>query len=290
MKVRVRGVELSYSVDGGGPGLVWISGTGIGGQAWQRAQVPAFAPYFTCLTFDLRGTGESAAPRDGYSVATMAEEAVALTRHVFGDRPVTMIGFSLGSAVVQEIAIRWPQQVSAAVLIATWSQTSREHHIRRWFDARSLALRSSPLEVFQAFSFLMWSHTFVDDEPGRMADLERFFADITGSQPLHAYEGHFRADLAHDTYERLQVITAPTLVLYGDEDLVTLPRYNKRVASAIPGAQDVCVPAGGHFVWAERPETVNTAIAAFLHEQGLGPELWDGKPAPVCVRGQGATP
>ena len=272
MKLRTNGVELAYSVTGSGPPLVWVAGTGIGGSAWHREQIPAFSSRFTCLTFDLRGTGESDAPTHGYSVASMAEDTVSLVRHVFGDDAVVpMIGLSLGSAIIQEIAISHPEMVSSAVMIGTWSRTSTEHHIRRWFEARLLTLRRAPVEVFRSFAFWMWSPTVIDDEPDRMAELEQFFAEATRRQPLHAYEGHFEADLAHDTYERLERIAAPTLVIYGADDHITLPRYNERVAAAIPQAESMCVPGAGHFVWVERGAEVNAGIADFLSRGSLAP-------------------
>lgn len=272
MRLRTNGVELAYSVTGSGPPLVWVAGTGIGGSAWHREQIPAFSSRFACLTFDLRGTGDSDAPAHGYSVASMAEDTVSLVRHVFGDgAAVPMIGLSLGSAIIQEIAITHPEMVSAAVMVGTWSRTAAEHHIRRWFEARLLTLRRAPAEVFQSFSFWMWSPAVIDDEPDRMAELEQFFAEATRRQPVHAYEGHFEADLAHDTYDRLHRIQAPTLVIYGEDDRITLPRYNERVAAAIPGAESMCVPAAGHVVWVERGPEVNAGIAGFLDREGLVP-------------------
>jgi pimeloyl-ACP methyl ester carboxylesterase len=114
----------------------------------------------------------------------------------------------------------------------------------------------------------MWAPTVVDLEPERMEEIEAFFRSISYSLPIHAYTAHFEADLQHETYERLPSISCPTLVLCGDEDLITLPRYNQTVASRIPGAHFVMVPQGGHFVMLERPDQVNAAIDKFLQSVG----------------------
>jgi len=177
---------------------------------------------------------------------------------------VAMVGFSLGSCIIQEIAIRSPELVGKAVLLSTWSSTPLEHHIRRHYEARLLALQKAPREVFGAFAFWMWAPSFVDDEPERMAELQDYFVGVSGSQPQHAYEQHFRADISHDALDRLPQIRCPTLVVHGAEDLITLPRYNRRVAEAIPGAQLREIDGGGHIAWGERPAEVNRAIREFL--------------------------
>ena len=177
---------------------------------------------------------------------------------------VAMVGFSLGSCIIQEIAIRSPELVGKAVLLSTWSSTPLEHHIRRHYEARLLALEKAPREVFGAFAFWMWAPSFVDDEPERMAELQDYFVGVSGSQPQHAYEQHFRADISHDALDRLPQIRCPTLVVHGAEDLITLPRYNRRVAEAIPGAQLREIDGGGHIAWGERPTEVNRVIREFL--------------------------
>jgi 3-oxoadipate enol-lactonase len=262
-RLRAHGIELAYQVSGQGPPLVWVAGTGIGGAVWHREQFPHFADRFTCVSFDLRGAGGSDSPPGPYSVAQMAADTAGLLEGLGLER-AAFVGLSLGSAILQELALARPEMVERMVLLSTWSSTPTEPHIKRWFDARLVTLRHAPRNVFAAYGFWMWAPSFVDDEPEAMADLGEFFLSISGAQPLHAYEAHFEADLAHDTIDRLGAIACPTLVLYGEEDLITLPRYNERVAAAIPGAEVRSIPAAGHMALVERPEAVNEAILGFL--------------------------
>jgi len=263
----VNGVRLQYDLHGEGDPFVWVGGTGVGGGIWDWWQMPHFAPRYRCLTFDLRGTGASDAPEGAYAVQDFAADAAALCDHL-GISNAHFAGISLGSAIIQELALARPDLVRTAILISTWSSTRREEHIRRWFDARLTALRDGPIEVFRAFAFWMSSPTVIDLEPELQAQIEEFFAKNAGAQPVHAYVGHFEADLAHDTTDRLGGITCPTLVVYGDEDLITLPRYNRTVADAIPGAEVVVIPGAGHFAWVERGAEVNAAIDKFLARVG----------------------
>ena len=257
------GIAINYAEHGTGEPVVWIPGTGNSGRVWERYQLPDFTDRYRCITIDNRGTGESDAPEEAYTVENMSRDVEGVVR-ALGLSDVAMVGFSLGSCIIQEIAIRSPELVGKAVLLSTWSSTPLEHHIRRHYEARLLALEKAPREVFGAFASWMWAPSFVDDEPERMAELQDYFVGVSGSQPQHAYEQHFRADISHDALDRLPQIRCPTLVVHGAEDLITLPRYNRRVAEAIPGAQLREIDGGGHIAWGERPTEVNRVIREFL--------------------------
>jgi len=260
---RINGIDLSYRVEGAGPILVWVSGTGMSGNAWHRFQVPHFRDRYTCVTYDLRGCGRSDCPDGEYSAKVMAADLLGLLDHLeIGS--AHLAGFSLGSATIQEFALANPDRVRSATLISTWSSTAREHHIRRHYQSRVTALEKGPMEVFRAFAFWMWAPSMVDEEYNRVTELEEFFGSIAGARDLRGYKGHFTADLAHETLDRLPQISCPVLVVYGAEDLVTRPEYNRRVAEAIPGAKTVEIPRGGHLALLEHPEAVNNAIDGFL--------------------------
>ncbi len=264
-KVTVNeGISLSYDSYGEGDPVLWIAGTGNSGKVWTKYQLPEFTDRYRCITVDLRGTGESDSPADPpYTMQMLAKDVEDLARELdLG--PIPMVGFSMGSTIIQEIAINAPELVSKALLLSTWTSTREEHHIRRHFEARLLALEKAPRDVFAAFAFWMWAPSVVDDEPERVDEIIDFFVEVSGSQPPHAYTNHFKADLSHDTSGRLGQIKCPTHVVYGAEDLITLPRYNQRVAAEIPGAEITEIAGGGHIAWGERPAEVNAAIAGFL--------------------------
>jgi pimeloyl-ACP methyl ester carboxylesterase len=68
---------------------------------------------------------------------------------------------------------------------------------------------------------------------------------------------------AFDAWDRLPLIPHPTLVIAGDEDVLTLPANAERIADRMPHAEVAMVP-GGHSVHIENPEAVNRRVEAFL--------------------------
>jgi 3-oxoadipate enol-lactonase len=259
---HINGVSISYEIDGDGEPFVFVGGTGVGGGVWEH-QVECFRKSFRCVTFDLRGTGASSAPDEPYSVDMLSRDVSGLMDHL-GLRSAHFAGFSLGAAVIQRLAITQPERVRTACLVSTWSSSRREHHIRMWFEARKRALEEAPREVFQAFSFWMFAPSIVDHEPEVVARVQEVFAAHSSAQPVHAYTRHFEADLGHETRDELSQISCPVLVVYGEEDLITLPWYNRTIAELIPGAVLREIPRAGHFLWLERPEQLNAAIEEFL--------------------------
>jgi pimeloyl-ACP methyl ester carboxylesterase len=264
--VRCGDIDLSYTDHGTGPAIVWIPGTGLRGTTWEL-QVARFRDRFRCLTVDLRGSGGTSGADTAFTVADLAHD-LSTWLDAIGVSRATVIGLSLGSAVAQELALARPDLVDGLVLLATWSSTAREHHIRRHFESRLYALEHGPLDVYQQFAFWMSAPTVFDEEPGRQAEVERMLRGHTSGTP-QGFAAHFRADLSHETRARLGQISCSGLVVHGDEDLITLPRYNRTVASLIPGARLAVIPRAGHLAWLERPDELNDVIEEFLAHRPL---------------------
>lgn len=254
-------VDVYYEDTGSGRPIVWIPGTGLLGSSY-AAQVSAFRDRYRCVTVDPRGAGRTTGGEPGCTVADMAADVAGLVDGL-GLGPVHVVGFSLGSAITQELALHRPDLVRSAVLLSTWSSTLREHHIRRHFESRLYALEQGPLDVFAKFAFWMSAPSVVDEEPELQTRVEQWLGAHTSTR-LDGTAGHFRTDLRHDTQDRLHDIACPTLVVYGEEDLITLPAYNERVASLVPGATVRRIPRAGHLAAYERPDELIRCIDEFL--------------------------
>ena len=259
--VRCGDLDVHYEEWGSGPPLVWIPGTGLRGRTWEL-QIERFQKSHRCLAVDLRGSGETTGADGEFTVANMARD-VASWMDAIGVGNATVAGLSLGSAVAQELALARPDLVNRLILLATWSSSKREHHIRRHFQSRLYAIENGPLDVYAQFAFWMSSPSLYDHEPERQAEVERRLKDHMSSTPAGT-AGHFKADLSHETRDRLHLIDCPTLVVHGDEDLITLPWYNRTVADLIPGAAYRTIATAGHLTWLERPDELNQLIGDFV--------------------------
>ena len=81
-------------------------------------------------------------------------------------------------------------------------------------------------------------------------------------EPLHYFN---TVELpAFDLRAELRTIAAPTLVLVGEDDLITGRLCAEKIAHELEDAELVIVPEAGHFVWVEQPEAFRAALAEFL--------------------------
>jgi pimeloyl-ACP methyl ester carboxylesterase len=95
--------------------------------------------------------------------------------------------------------------------------------------------------------------------------LAAFIEKKTGEpQPTAGYEGQIAAVLAHDSFDRLPAIPAPTLVLTGADDRVIPAASSDVLAERIPGARLEVIPGAGHLFFVEKPAETDRVLDAFL--------------------------
>ena len=115
--------QIHYQQTGAGPDIVWVGGGGTQGKDWQRFQTPDFDDRYRSTVFDNRGIGLTTcdAPMP-WPIEAFSEDLAELVRGVCAG-PVRLIGTSLGSAIVQQLAIDHPDLVTCAVVMGTgaWS-------------------------------------------------------------------------------------------------------------------------------------------------------------------------
>ena len=114
--ITVNGIQLYYEIEGDGPPLLIISGTGADLRN-PRPENPTLNG-FRVLRYDQRGLGQTASPKGAYTMADYADDAAALLESLEIDR-VNVIGISFGGMVAQHLVTRFPHKVKKLVLACT---------------------------------------------------------------------------------------------------------------------------------------------------------------------------
>ena len=114
--ITVNGIQLYYEIEGDGPPLLIISGTGADLRN-PRPENPTLNG-FRVLRYDQRGLGQTASPKGAYTMADYADDAAALLESLEIDR-VNVIGISFGGMVAQHLVTRFPHKVNKLVLACT---------------------------------------------------------------------------------------------------------------------------------------------------------------------------
>ncbi len=261
------GVALNYEVIGEGDPLLLVMGTSGSIPLWGEL-LPRLAERYRVIAFDNRGLGGSERGEGPISVASLAEDACALLEALDVPRAHAM-GWSLGSAVVQELALAHPQRVASAVLYATWGRC--DGYQRAMISALRLPYAVRDMEAALAISGLAFSPELLDrPDLGQLLEPMLPAFPQTEAQMAVTVE-QWDADLALDTLDRLGGIEAPTLVVVGEQDLLTPPWQSRAVADAIPKARYELVtgPGASHGLHIERPDEMVRIVTGFLDEHRM---------------------
>lgn len=253
------GVQVYYEVQGDGPPLLLLSGTGHDHTFW-NGQVPFFAPEFTVITIDNRGVGRTIVPDHDYSLADMADDAAAvLDAEGFADAHV--MGFSQGGHIAQELTLRHPQKVRSLGIHHSWARMCPR--LRDFQTLRRILAEKDDRDSLVRVSLLALHAPEYYRNAGDDIDAHRRFL-VENSPPNEGWVGQLSACLASDTYDRLGNISVPTLVTTSRFDL-TVPSYHSReVADAITDAEFVMLEESGHVALMETPEVFANVCLDFL--------------------------
>jgi 3-oxoadipate enol-lactonase len=255
-------VKLHWESSGEGPAVLLIAGQGMTVDGWW-ATIPVLERSFRVIAFDNRGTGSSSRSPWPYSVAQMAEDAVAVL-DAAGEQRAHVYGISLGSLVAQEVALRHPDRVHALVLGASSAGGFAAYKPPPTSFAQTFLVRAGTMGPEEA-EWAAVPYTYA--EKTRRLHVERIGADIahrvkSAPEPL-AYMHQAAAVAAHDAYGRLNKMTAPTLVVHGEQDVFVPPANALVLAERIPAAELRLWPEAGHMYTIDEPEA-DREIARFL--------------------------
>ncbi len=269
--VRLNDIDVYYEEHGdpAAEPLLLIMGFAMNAAAW-APQIAALAARYRVVAFDNRGAGRTTQPAAAYSIPRMAADTAALLDHL-GIASAHVVGASMGGMIAQEFALRYPERVRSLVLACTTPGGPRSAGYDALMAATDMALSVDTMEagmtperVKEMLEQLFTPDFIANPGPG----FGQMLAAAVQFPPTPAgLKGQALAIRAHDTYERLGAIKAPTLVIAGDADPLIDPGNARILAERIPGAELRLLPGLRHGFFAEKPEESNAILLEFLARQ-----------------------
>jgi pimeloyl-ACP methyl ester carboxylesterase len=233
--------DQEYAVDGAGPALVLLHG-GLSNRDDFDAQLVELTARFRVWRPDRRGHGSTPDVPGPITYDNMADDTIVFLESLVGG-PAHLIGYSDGAMVGLLVALRRPDLVRKLVVMGLY--VNRDGEVE-WFGryVRDATAADVPASIRRGYE-------------ERSPDGPEHF-DVVAEKILHLWRTE--PDLAVDALRDLAV---PTLVLQGDDDIVTL-EHGVAMARAIPDAQLAVVPGTSHTVPYEKPALVAQLFLDFL--------------------------
>lgn len=235
--------------------LVLLHGVGLDHRMWDRC-VPALTRNHRVSTPDLPGHGTGPAVASDASLDDLADEVL----RNLPERPVHLVGFSLGGLVAQQIAVRAPEAVRSLVLVSSVARRGPEQSaaVRDRLRAAQQDFPDTAETAVQRWMTADWQAR----EPGLV---ERLRATLLAND-LGSYIACYRifATADADLAAHLPDITAPTLAITGGDDPGSTPEMTERLAATIPRARAVVVPGAQHLLPLECPDRLCAEIRTHI--------------------------
>jgi len=269
-KVQVNGVSINTLKGGSGPPLLLLHGAPQSHISW-RLVAPDLAKHYTVIVPDLRGYGDSSAPKGAadhgnYSKRVMAQDQIEVMRH-FGYKRFELLGHDRGGRVGHRMALDHPDAVSKLVLVDIVPTHYLYTHVTldfiqayyHWFAY----VRPSPVPENELLAQ-------VEARRARATnDVQREYLRVTSKpENVHGMCEDYRAgasiDLQHDAADLNKKIQCPTLVLWAEKAPMgrifdVLPIWKERgvkvTGKSLPG---------GHTLQEDVPEQFLAEVQAFL--------------------------
>ena len=267
----INGTRLFYQVTGKGEPLVLIPGLGTT-HAFFTGVLPVLSQRYQVIGMDLRGVGQSAKPRQTYTMELWADDIAALLDHLKIGR-AHILGSSLGGCVALAFADHYLAQTASLVLAATFSEIDRLLELN--YRVRIALIEKVGMNQLLAdFAVTaLFGRTFYETEKGRAVAANTLTMIQQNDQDM--YIEHLRAVLRFGRCEpgqekeakftaRLKNMQCPALVMVGDEDMLTVAKFSKIMAAALPRAELVIQQGSGHVTMVEKPEESARMIVDFL--------------------------
>ena len=261
-KVKANNLTMNYDQQGAGEPLILIPYLAAD-HACYAFQVAEYAKHFTCISLDLRGTGETDKPEGLYSTELLADDVAAFMQAA-KIKKAHISGLSLGAATGMWLAAKHRDKVQSLSLHSGWPKTDPFiKTVIEGFQVMARALESVPQMVIRAIFPWCFTPELYAAKPDYIQSLADFVLSRP-AQPLAAFLQQSNAVIAHDAEAQLGRITAPTQITFGRYDLATSTRFADRMTGSIRNSELLIFDGCAHAPIYEKVEEFNQKTLRFL--------------------------
>jgi 3-oxoadipate enol-lactonase len=252
----VSGQTLHYALEGVPDGLplVFINSLGTDLRIWDRVAA-ALSGRFRIVRYDKRGHGLSYCPPAPYSIHDFSADLDGLLNYLEIPKAI-LVGISVGGMIAMDFTVRRLERVQALVLCDTAPKIGTAE---MWNQRIDTLRRHGMAYLAEAILARWFAPGFKEENTAAYHG----YSNMLTRMPVEGYTGTCEAIRDDDLTSLVGVITAPTLVMCGAEDLATPPDLVRGICKLIPQAQYYEIQGAAHLPCIERPQEMAERIAKF---------------------------
>ena len=253
-------VDVSFRVEGQGPALYLVHGIGARKTTWDKLIV-GLRDQFTCVSYDLRGHGESPVPPTPYTLDDLVDDLEAL-RQKLGHEKIHVAGHSLGGMIGPAYARAYPEHTLSVGLLSTAAGRSEDDRAK--LKAVGDAMEQNRIaETLGTFVARWFTDAFIQAHP----DLVEARLQQVNDTPADVFLSVFWIYATTEMAPWLHEVKCPCLVLTGELDGGCNPRLNQFIDGELPDSRLVILEGLKHALMIEASDQVLPQLREFLLEQ-----------------------
>ncbi|MDH3636172.1 MAG: alpha/beta hydrolase [Gammaproteobacteria bacterium] len=253
-------IDVSYRIEGQGPALYLVHGIGARKTTWNEL-VDDLKQDFTCVSYDLRGHGESPIPPTPYTLDDLVDDLEAL-RLKLGHEKIHIAGHSLGGMIGPAYARAYPEHTQSVGLLSTAAGRSEDDRAK--LKAVGDAMEQNGIaETLGTFVARWFTDAFIQAHP----DLVEARLQQVNDTPADVFLSVFWIYATTEMAPWLHEVKCPCLVLTGELDGGCNPRLNQFIDGELPSSRLVILEGLKHALMIEASDQVLPLLREFLLQQ-----------------------
>ena len=253
-------VDCSYSIKGTGPAVFFVHGIGARKTSWDEV-CKFLEKDFTCISYDLRGHGDSPKGLLPYSLEDLVDDLETL-RQKLNIEKIHIVGHSLGGMIGPAYTKSFPENVISVSLISTAAFRTTEDRNKVQSVLESMQEKGIG-PILSTLTKRWFTDQFIND---RLADVEFRLEQVLETDP-EVFLDVFRIYAETEMSPWLNKIKHPSLVLTGEYDGGCSPRLNHLIADSLSNSELCILKNYKHSLLIEAPHEVGEKVREFLLNQ-----------------------
>lgn len=259
-KIHVGDIDIAYRMFGNGKPVLLINGIAAPLDFWDPILLGSLASNHTVIVFDNRGIGNTTSGVKKFSITQFANDTAGLL-DALNVSKADVVGWSMGGMIAQELTLLHPEKVGKLMIYA--SSCGGKESIPPSQDVlmKAFTISSNSVERIQKILPLLFPDAWRMHNPNYLEKIPRT-TEVIPSETLD-----LQTEAIIDwggVCDKLNIITQPTLVVVGTDDVFTPPRNSLLITEKINGSSLVQIRGGGHGLMFQFPETLSKILQTFL--------------------------